>query len=137
VKQFARSARGHRGIENSLHWCLDVVFREDASRMQTGHTSRVFMIFRKIVLNLLNRDRRIKRSVRARRKQAARPASPTTYGLSACSHPQSVTVRFFRVRLTISHQPGGDVSRVRRHRAECCNHRIQYCHVLITLASEE
>jgi predicted transposase YbfD/YdcC len=64
--------RAHWSIENSLHWRLDVVFREDESRMRTGHSARVFTLFRRIALNFLNLERRTKRSVRAKRKQAAR-----------------------------------------------------------------
>mgnify|MGYP002640404674 FL=1 len=72
VQEFSRVVRAHWSIENSLHWRLDVVFREDESRMRTGHSARVFTLFRKIALNLLNQERRTKRSVRAKRKQAAR-----------------------------------------------------------------
>jgi len=72
VQEFSRVVRAHWSIENSLHWRLDVVFREDESRMRTGHSARVFTLFRKIALNLLNQERRTKRSVRAKRKQADR-----------------------------------------------------------------
>ena len=72
VQEFSRVVRAHWSIENSLHWRLDVVFREDESRMRTGHSARVFTLFRKIALNLLNQERHTKRSVRAKRKQAAR-----------------------------------------------------------------
>lgn len=72
VQEFSRVVRAHWSIENSLHWRLDVVFREDESRMRTGHSARVFTLFRKIALNLLNQERSTKRSVRAKRKQAAR-----------------------------------------------------------------
>ena len=40
--------------------------------MRTGHTARVFTLFRKLALNLLNQERSKKRSVRVKRKQAAR-----------------------------------------------------------------
>ena len=69
---FSCVVRAHWSIENSPHWRLDVVFREDASRMRSGHSVRVFTVFCKIALNLLNRDRSTKRSVRAKHKQAAR-----------------------------------------------------------------
>lgn len=72
VEDFSRVVRAHWSIENSLHWRLDVVFREDESRMRTGHSARVFTMFRKIALNLLTQERSTKRSVRAKRKQAAR-----------------------------------------------------------------
>jgi predicted transposase YbfD/YdcC len=72
VQEFSRVVRAHWSIENSLHWRLDVVFREDESHMRTGHSARVFTLFRRIALNFLNLERRTKRSVRAKRKQAAR-----------------------------------------------------------------
>jgi predicted transposase YbfD/YdcC len=39
VEQFARAVRGHWGVENSLHWCLDVQVGEDQSRARTGHAA--------------------------------------------------------------------------------------------------
>jgi predicted transposase YbfD/YdcC len=76
VVEFSRVVRAHWAIENSLHWRLDVTFREDASRQRAGHSARVFTLFRKLALNFLNQERSTKRSVRAKRKQAARN---TTY----------------------------------------------------------
>jgi predicted transposase YbfD/YdcC len=72
VVEFSRVVRAHWAIENSLHWRLDVTFREDASRQRTGHSARVFTLFRKLALNFLNQEHSTKRSVRAKRKQAAR-----------------------------------------------------------------
>lgn len=72
VVEFSRVVRAHWSIENSLHWSLGVVFGEDDSRMRTGHSARVFTLFRKLALNLLNQERSKKRSVRSKRKQAAR-----------------------------------------------------------------
>lgn len=53
VKTFADSVRAHWGIENSLHWCLDVVFNEDRCRSRTGNIAENFVVIRKIVLNIL------------------------------------------------------------------------------------
>jgi predicted transposase YbfD/YdcC len=50
---FARYIRAHWGIENQLHWCLDVVFNEDASRIRTDHAPRNFSLLRRFALNLL------------------------------------------------------------------------------------
>lgn len=72
VPEFSRVVRARWAIENALHWRLDVVFREDESRMRTGHSPRTFTLFRKLALSLLNQERTTKRSVRAKRKQAAR-----------------------------------------------------------------
>lgn len=75
VVEFSRVVRAHWAIENSLHWRLDVTFREDASRQRTGHSARVFTLFRKLALNFLNQEHSTKRSIRAKRKQAARNTS--------------------------------------------------------------
>lgn len=72
VAEFSRAVRAHWSIENSLHWRLDVVFREDESRMRIGHSARVFTQFRKVAINLLNRETTRKQSLRSKRKQAAR-----------------------------------------------------------------
>lgn len=72
VTEFSRAVRAHWSIENSLHWRLDVVFREDDSRQRIGHSARVFSQFRRIALSLLNREKSTKMSLRAKRKKAAR-----------------------------------------------------------------
>jgi predicted transposase YbfD/YdcC len=51
--QFARSVRAHWGIENKLHWALDVVFREDYARNRKDHSAANLAALRKIVLNLI------------------------------------------------------------------------------------
>ena len=53
VKVFAKAVRAHWGIENSLHWCLDVVFREDACRTRKDNSAENFSVIRKIALNIL------------------------------------------------------------------------------------
>jgi predicted transposase YbfD/YdcC len=53
VNEFAHAVRCHWGIENSLHWCLDVTFREDHSRMCRDHSAENFAVVRHIVLNVL------------------------------------------------------------------------------------
>ena len=59
------------GIENGLHWVLDVTFREDDSRVRDRTAARNLAIPRKIAINLTGRDRTSRISMRARRKQAA------------------------------------------------------------------
>lgn len=53
VKQFARAVRGHWAIENSCHWCLDMTFREDESRIRNGHIRENFAWMNKFLLSLL------------------------------------------------------------------------------------
>jgi predicted transposase YbfD/YdcC len=47
--------RGHWGIENGLHWVLDVVFREDASRVREGHAGANLALLRRVAVSLLKR----------------------------------------------------------------------------------
>ena len=53
---FATAIRSHWGIENQLHWCLDVVFGEDNSRIRKDNGARNMSILRRLVLNLLRQD---------------------------------------------------------------------------------
>jgi predicted transposase YbfD/YdcC len=62
--------RGHWGIENSLHWCLDVGFREDESRARTDHGAENLALLRKIALNLAKSERTNKRGIQAKRRRA-------------------------------------------------------------------
>ncbi len=70
VKEYAESARRHWGVESSLHWCLDVTFREDASRMRADHTAEKFAVVCHIVLNAL-KSMDDKMSVARRRQHCA------------------------------------------------------------------
>jgi hypothetical protein len=57
-------------IENSLHWILDVIFHEDASRVRERNACQNLALLRKIALNLLQKSA-TKGSLQGRRKQAA------------------------------------------------------------------
>ena len=67
----AQAIRRHWSIENSLHWVLDVTFREDESRIRDPSAARNFALLRKMALNLVGQDRSTKASLRAKRKKAA------------------------------------------------------------------
>jgi len=69
VKLFASATRGHWGIENSLHWVLDVTFDEDRSRIRKDHGGENFSLLRRIALSLIKQDT-TKQSVRRIRKRA-------------------------------------------------------------------
>lgn len=56
VERFAHASRGHWGIENRLHWSLDVVFHEDDSRIRTDYAPENMTLIRKIALNLLTKE---------------------------------------------------------------------------------
>jgi len=62
--------RGHWGIENQLHWSLDVTFREDTLRNRVGHSAENFSRIRRLALNLLRRDRTCKAGLKGKRLQA-------------------------------------------------------------------
>lgn len=53
VKNFARAVRGHWGIENTCHWCLDVTYREDESRLRNDNIRNNFAWLRRFSLSLL------------------------------------------------------------------------------------
>jgi predicted transposase YbfD/YdcC len=49
--------RGHWGVENNLHWCLDISFREDECRIRQGHAAENFARLSRIALNLLKTEK--------------------------------------------------------------------------------
>jgi predicted transposase YbfD/YdcC len=65
-----RSIRSHWGIENSLHWVLDVAFNEDHSRKRAGCAAQNFSVINRIALNLLKNEKTIKVGVRGKRLNA-------------------------------------------------------------------
>jgi predicted transposase YbfD/YdcC len=71
VKRIAAAVRGHWGIENGMHWVLDVAFREDRNRARADHAQANLGIFRRTALTLLKNTEGLKGSVHCRRQQAA------------------------------------------------------------------
>jgi len=65
----AQAVRGHWGIENSLHWVLDVVFGEDQARVRKGHGAKNMAVVRHFAINLV-RAVADKKSIKRRRKVA-------------------------------------------------------------------
>ena len=68
--RFAKAVRGHWGVENRLHWRLDVVFGEDASRIRKGNAPAIMTSIRHLCLNLFEREPSFLRMSQKRRKAA-------------------------------------------------------------------
>ena len=71
AKTLQKMIRLHWGIENKLHWCLDVAFSEDASRKRAGNAAQNFSVLSKIALNLLRQDKKTKQGLKGKRLKAA------------------------------------------------------------------
>ena len=70
ARTMLKYVRGHWGIENQLHWSLDVTFREDTLRNRVGHSAENFSRIRRLALNLLRRDKSCKIGLKGKRLQA-------------------------------------------------------------------
>ena len=70
AKLLADVCRGHWGVENRLHWSLDVSFGEDQSRIRQGHAAENFSRLRRMALNLLKRETTAKVGIKAKRLKA-------------------------------------------------------------------
>ena len=71
AEKFANAVRSHWGIENSVHWVLDIAFREDESRIRNGAAPENFAALRHIALNLLKNNKSFKGSFKTKRLNAA------------------------------------------------------------------
>jgi predicted transposase YbfD/YdcC len=71
VETFARAVRGHWGVENKLHWVLDVQMREDQSRARAGFAAENLATLRRLALNLLKREKTKKRGIRGKQLNAS------------------------------------------------------------------
>ncbi len=70
ASEIAQAVRSHWGIENQLHWALDVAFHEDASRARLGHSAENLALLRKLALNLLRTEPTRKHGIKASRLRA-------------------------------------------------------------------
>ena len=71
ARELQNAIRLHWGIENKLHWVLDVAFSEDASRKMAGNASQNFSILSKIALNLLKNETSERQGIKGKRLKAA------------------------------------------------------------------
>jgi predicted transposase YbfD/YdcC len=70
AEEALRAVRGHWAIENELHWCLDIGFREDASRTREANAVENLATIRHLGLNLLKQEKSSKRGIQGKRKKA-------------------------------------------------------------------
>jgi len=70
AQKILNASRGHWGIENSLHWVLDVAFDEDRSRVRTGHAPANLAVLRHMAVNLLKNETSAKGGIKTKRLQA-------------------------------------------------------------------
>ena len=70
AKEYGEERRSHWGIENSLHWVLDIGFREDESRMRAGNAAENVNVLRHIGTNLLKQEKSCKMGIASKRNAA-------------------------------------------------------------------
>lgn len=70
VRTLARHVRAHWGVENALHWSLDVTFSEDQSRLRKGNGQEIAAGFRRLALSILKQDTTLHETVRGKRLRA-------------------------------------------------------------------
>ena len=67
AKYFLGAKRAHWGVENGLHWVLDVAFREDECRVRKGDGAENLSVLRRMALNLLKQEKTHKGGIEAKR----------------------------------------------------------------------
>jgi predicted transposase YbfD/YdcC len=71
IERFSRAVRDHWGIENKLHWVMDVRFGEDQSRARNGSAAENLATLRRLALNLLKSEKTKKRGIRGKQNNAS------------------------------------------------------------------
>jgi len=71
AETFARAVRGHWGVENKLHWVMDVCFGEDQSRARQGSAAENLAALRRLALNMLKQEKTKKRGIRGKMLNAS------------------------------------------------------------------
>jgi predicted transposase YbfD/YdcC len=84
--QALRSVRSHWGVENSLHYVLDIAFNEDACRIRKNHAPVTFALLRQVALNLLRQEKTQKNGIAVKRSKAGWDDAYLFKVLDSCSH---------------------------------------------------
>jgi len=109
AEDFQKSIRLHWGIENKLHWVLDVAFSEDASRKRAGNVAQNFSILSKIALNLLKKETQTKQGIKGKRLKAAYDNNYLSQilGIKVCVCPASFIIfrNFNSINKTVQFLP--------------------------------
>ncbi|AUB42773.1 putative transposase YbfD/YdcC associated with H repeats [Nostoc flagelliforme CCNUN1] len=71
AEKFANSVRNHWGIEYFLHWVLDVALKEDDCRISRDNAPQTFAVLPQIAVNLLTKEKRVKRGIKNKQFFAA------------------------------------------------------------------
>ena len=71
VELFARAVRSHWGVENKVHWVMDVCFNEDQSRARAGYAAENLATLRRLALNMLKREKTKKRGIKGKQLNAS------------------------------------------------------------------
>ena len=69
AETYGQRKRSHWLIEKSLHWCLDIAFNEDQSRMRKGYAAENMSILRHMCLNMLKQESTCKVGIKGKRKK--------------------------------------------------------------------
>jgi predicted transposase YbfD/YdcC len=83
IEQVAHASRAHWSIENSLHWILDIAFRDDENRTWAGNAQANLVTLRHLALSLLKRDKSVKIGIQAKRRKAGWDTNYLTHVLNA------------------------------------------------------
>lgn len=82
-----RAIRAHWGIENELHWVLDVTFGEDGCLIRTGHSPANMALLRRLGISLLNQETSTKRSLRQKARTGGNGQQLYASGLGMYTTP--------------------------------------------------
>ncbi|WP_299735803.1 ISAs1 family transposase [uncultured Endozoicomonas sp.] len=84
AEDLAKAARGHWGIENKLHWKLDVAMNEDDCRIRRGNAAEMLATFRHVAVNMLNNTKTFKAGLKRKQKKAAMSTRYLSEVLAGC-----------------------------------------------------